>query len=72
MLQRARCKPTVVVNDPLEEARKWGVTIWPVEKTLSWLDQLAIKVLSQKKKVNVFELKTPYIKFEAFDRYVYL
>lgn len=72
MLQRARCKPAVVVNDPLEEARKWGITIWPVEKTLSWLDGLAIKALSQKKSVKVFELKAPYIKFEAFDRYVVL
>lgn len=68
MLERARCTPTNVVSNPLDDARKWGVSIWPVEKAFAWLDRVAIQVLAQKKKVKVFELREPYIKFEAFDR----
>lgn len=68
MLERARCQPRNVISDPLDVARKWGVAIWPVEKAFAWLDKIAIQVLAEKKKVKVFELREPYIKFEAFDR----
>lgn len=68
MLERARCQLTSVISDPLDDARKWGIEIWPVEKAFAWLDKITIHVLAHKKKVKVFELRKPYIKFEAFDR----
>lgn len=68
MLEKARCQPANVVSDQLDIARKWGITIWPVEKAFAWLDKITIQVLAEKKKVKLFELREPYIKFEAFDR----
>ncbi|XP_022901356.2 MATH and LRR domain-containing protein PFE0570w isoform X1 [Onthophagus taurus] len=71
MLERARKTPTVITKDPLEEARNWGITIWSIDKTFAFLEQVSASYkLSNKKKTTqkFFELKTPYIKFEAFNR----
>ncbi|KRT83785.1 hypothetical protein AMK59_3598, partial [Oryctes borbonicus] len=69
MLERARKTTTVISKDPLEQARNWGITIWAVEKAFTWLDKVALSVkASIKRNHKIFEFKTPYIKFEAFDR----
>lgn len=34
MLERARSQTTGVVNDPLDDAKQWGIAIWTAEKVL--------------------------------------
>lgn len=36
MLERARSQTTSVVNDPLDDAKQWGITIWTVEKVFNF------------------------------------
>ncbi|XP_018326232.1 protein chiffon isoform X2 [Agrilus planipennis] len=70
MLAKARVQSSVSTKDPLEEAKSWGISILSVEKAFVWLDkvELSVKLSLEKKKLKAIELKTPYLKFEAFDR----
>lgn len=69
MLEKAqKSSPSVCSRNLFDDAKLWGVAIWNVEKTILWLENIAASLTIKRKEVKVFQLKTPFIKFEPFDR----
>ncbi|XP_066993801.2 uncharacterized protein [Anabrus simplex] len=74
MLERARLQPQQTTIDPLDNAARWGIPIWPLEKIWKWLEKVYEKTKvkgltafsgsnssSPKKK----KLVAPYVKIDV-------
>lgn len=70
MLEKAQKSTTnnQCAKNPLDNAKLWGVTIWTVNKAITWIENIFASITIKRKEVKLFQLKTPYLKFEAFDR----
>ncbi|KOC62563.1 Protein chiffon [Habropoda laboriosa] len=82
MLERALIQPQQCSVDPLYNAQSWGIPIWAIDKLQAWLDKIYasfkdtnnLKQLrhsnqqSLPKDLKVRHLKSPYLKFESFQR----
>ncbi|XP_069675973.1 protein chiffon-like isoform X2 [Periplaneta americana] len=74
MLERARLQPQQCTVDPLDNAARWNIPIWPLEKVLKWIDKICNKYFnhsstcSEQKKQSTTGLKIPYIKLESVNR----
>ena len=75
MLERALTKPQQCSVDPLENATKWSIPIWPTAEFITWLNKItaslkdnnSIRVSSKNNKgFEVKHLQEPYIKFESY------
>lgn len=74
MLEKARGTPTQIEKDIFTEAERLGITVWTIEKGLTWLDKVALSLKPPSRhsstlgsRYNFRDLKY-YIKFESFDR----
>lgn len=72
MLERARLQPQQCTVDPLDNAARWNIPIWPLEKVLKWIDKICTKYFkrsfSDQKTPSTTGLKVPYIKLECVNR----
>ncbi|KAJ9593607.1 hypothetical protein L9F63_014846 [Diploptera punctata] len=75
MLERARLQPQQCTVDPLENATRWSIPIWPLDKVLKWLDKICEKFLkpssSSSSSSSATVLKNPYIKLEHINSIKY-
>ncbi|GFG37187.1 hypothetical protein Cfor_09320 [Coptotermes formosanus] len=69
MLERAKLQPQQCTVNPLDNAARWSIPIWPLEKVLKWLDKIYEKYLKRsssiKPKSSSTGLKAPFIKLET-------
>ncbi|KDR23669.1 uncharacterized protein LOC110834587 isoform X2 [Zootermopsis nevadensis] len=73
MLERAKLQPQQCTVDPLDNAARWSIPIWPLEKILRWLDKICEKYLKRssscdKIKLSSTGLRAPFIKIESINR----
>lgn len=71
MLEKAQKSTTNIQctnKNPLDNAKLWGIAIWTVDKAIKWIENIIASITIKKKEVKLFQLKTPFLKFEAFDR----
>nr|CAD7588391.1 unnamed protein product [Timema genevievae] len=76
MLEKVRLQPQQITLDPLDNASRWGIPIWPLEKVLKWLGRFNSKCEDNKPSTSFKKglegcqtLQEPFIKLETSTRH---
>nr|CAD7202549.1 unnamed protein product [Timema douglasi] len=76
MLEKVRLQPQQITLDPLDNASRWGIPIWPLDKVLKWLGRFNSKCEDNKPSTSLKKglegcqtLQEPFIKLETSTRH---
>nr|CAD7456204.1 unnamed protein product [Timema tahoe] len=76
MLEKVRLQPQQITLDPLDNASRWGIPIWPLDKVLKWLGRFNSKCEDNKPSTSFKKslegcqtLQEPFIKLETSTRH---
>ncbi|XP_059475344.1 protein chiffon [Neocloeon triangulifer] len=69
MLEKAKLQHTNLSSvDPLENASRWGIPIWPLEKLSKWLEKIENSLQTNVPTLRIRPFKGPFIKIEDINK----